>query len=70
MDVATAVDFFCKHEMKLQDTREPVYAENPLSLIRSVALWSGWVSDLKFIHKPTLVIKPKEPFRGRYQNLD
>lgn len=70
MDAATAVNFFYKHETELQDAREPVCAENPLSLIGSVALWSGWVSDLKFIHKPTLVIKPKEPFRGKYQNLD
>ena len=70
MDAATAADFFYRHETKLQDAREPVYAEKPISLIGSVALWSGWVTELRFIHEPTLVIKPKEPFSGHYRNLD
>jgi len=70
MDAATAVYFFYTHEMKLQGAREPVHAEKPISMIGSVALWSGWVSDLRFLHESTLVIKPKEPFRGKYQNLD
>ena len=50
---------FWRHETNLEDAREPVSAEKPLSLIGSVALWSGWVSDLEFMHKQTLVIKPK-----------
>jgi hypothetical protein len=68
-DAATAADFFHCHEQKLEEIRE-VKAKCPISLIGAVALWSGWVRDLKFIHEPTLVIKPKEQFRGNYQNLD
>lgn len=70
MDAATAVNFFYRHETNLQDAREPVSAEKPLSLIGIAALWSNWVSDLEFMHKPTLVMKPKEPFRGNFRNLD
>jgi hypothetical protein len=70
MDAATAVHFFWRHETNLEEAREPVSAEKPLSLIGSVALWSGWVSDLEYIHEQTLVIRPKEPFRGNVQKLD
>jgi hypothetical protein len=70
IDAATTVDFFYRHEMYLEDARAKVYAEKPLSLIGCVALWSGWVSDSKILHESTLVIKPKEPFRGNYRVLD
>lgn len=69
MDAATAVSFFHENETNLRNINA-VSAEKPLSLIWSVALWSGWVSDLEFMHKPTLVIKPKEPFRGNFRKLD
>jgi hypothetical protein len=69
-DAVTAVDFFYRNEAKLRGAREPVYAEQPVSLIGSVALWSGWVSDIRFIHEPTLVIKPKKSFNGKYQIFD
>ena len=69
MDAATAVSFFHENETNLMDVNA-VSAEKPLSLIWSVALWSGWVRDLEFMHKPTLVIKPKGPFRGSVQKLD
>lgn len=69
MDAATAVSFFHENETNLRNINA-VSAEKPLSLIWSVALWSGWVSNLEFMHKPTLVIKPKEPFRGNLRKLD
>ena len=69
MDAATAVSFFHENETNLRNINA-VSAEKPLSLIWSVVLWSGWVSDLEFMHKPTLVIKPKEPFRGNFWKLD
>lgn len=68
-DAVTAVQFFFRNEKKLQTVGE-IKAKSPISLIGAVALWSNWVSDLEFIHKPTLVIKPEEAFRGKYQNLD
>ena len=69
MDAATAVSFFYENETNLGNINA-VSAEKPLSLIWSVALWSGWVSDFEFMDKPTLVIKPKEPFKGSFQKLD
>lgn len=68
-DAATAAAFFSCYEQKLQEVRE-VKAKCTISLIGAAALWSGWVGDLKVLHEPTLVVKPKEPFRGDYQNLD
>jgi hypothetical protein len=68
-DAAAAAIFFFDNERNLQRVNA-VEARNPISLIGAVALWSDWVSNLEFIHKPSLVIKPKERFRGEYRNLD
>ncbi len=56
-----------------QDTRQcrPSNCRKPtLIIIGAVARWSGWVSDLAYVHKPTLVIRPKGPFVGGIQKLD
>lgn len=68
-DAATAAVFFFDNERNLQRVNA-VKSENPISLIGAVALWSGWVTDLEFIHKSTLVIKPVGMFEGEYRNLD
>jgi len=68
-DAATAAHFFFRNEKKLQALGE-IKAESPVSLIGAVAIWSDWVTDLEFIHKSTLVIKPGEVFEGEYRNLD
>ena len=68
-DAAAAAIFFFNNERNLQRVNA-VEAENPFSMIGAVALWSDWVDNSKFIHKPSLVIKPEEAFRGEYQNLD
>ena len=68
-DAATAAVFFSDNEQDLERA-SAVRADNVISLIGAVALWSGWTSDLSVIHEPTLVIKPRERFRGDYRNLD
>ncbi len=62
-DAATAAMEFLRYEYALA-AANAVTASRPLSLIGAVALWSGWTSSLDVLHEPTLVIKPKEPYRG------
>lgn len=61
-DAATAAVEFVKLERDLAETNI-VTAEQPLSLIGAAALWSGWTDDINYLRKPTLVIKPTEPYR-------
>lgn len=65
-DAATAVVFFFDNERNLQEVNA-VRAENTISLIGAAALWSGWTSDLAYLHKTTLVLKPSSVFRGEIQ---
>jgi len=65
-DAATAVVFFVDNEQSLQKANA-VRVENTISLIGAVALWSGWTSDLHYLHRPTLVLKPNSAFEGEIQ---
>jgi len=65
-DAATAIAFFFDNEEKLQEANA-VRAKNPISLIGAVALWSGWTSDLRYLHMETLVLKPDVAFKGEIQ---
>lgn len=65
-DAATAVAFFSDNEEDLQRANA-VRAENAISLIWTVALWSGWTNDLHYLHKSTLVLKPNSAFEGKIQ---
>ena len=40
---------------------DAVEADEPLSLIGSALLWSGWSKELAMLHKPCLVIKASAP---------
>jgi hypothetical protein len=60
-DAATAAMEFCLHEGSLASANAIEKVERPFSLIGAAALWSGWVEDVQFLHKPTLVIKPEAP---------
>ncbi len=66
-DAATAVVFFFDNEQNLQKANA-VSAKNPISLIGAVAIWSGWTSDLDYLHyRSTLVLKPNSVFEGEIQ---
>jgi len=65
-DAATAVVFFFDNERNLQGVNA-VRTENAFSLIGAAALWSGWTSDLAYLHKTTLVLKPSSVFEGEIQ---
>lgn len=65
-DAATAAVFFFDNEQDLQKANA-VRAENIISLIGAVALWSGWRSDLHYLHRSTLVLKPNSVFEGEIQ---
>lgn len=65
-DAATAVLRFLENERDLR-TATKVAAENPLSLIGAVALWSGFTSDLAVLHRQTVVIRPDVPSTGVIQ---
>jgi hypothetical protein len=68
-DAATAVVFFFDNERNLQ-LENAVKAEKPISLIGAVALWSGWTSDLTYLHNSTtLVLKPSSVFEGEIQEV-
>lgn len=62
-DAATAVVFFFDNEQNLQGVNA-VRTENAFSLVGAAALWSGWTSDLAYLHKTTLVLKPSSVFEG------
>ena len=65
-DAATAVVFFFDNEQSLQKANA-VRADNAISLIGAVALWSGWTSDLHYLRRSTLVLKPHSAFEGEIQ---
>ncbi len=68
-DATTAVVFFFDNERNLQLVNA-VTAEKPISLIGAVALWSGWTSDLMYLHnRTTLVLKPSSVFEGEIQGV-
>lgn len=68
-DAATAVDYFFKNERDLQKVNA-VTAEDSISLIGAAALWSGWTSDLAYLHKTTLVLKPSSVFKGEIKSVE
>jgi len=68
-DAATAARYFLENENNLQRVNA-ISAEDPLSLIGAAAIWSGWVNNPSYLHKPVLVLKPNEPFDGRIHNID
>jgi hypothetical protein len=65
-DAATAAVTFLSSEQDLQEANA-VGADNVISLIGAVALWSGWISDLRYLRKSTLVLKPTSVFEGEIQ---
>ena len=67
-DAATAAVFLFDNEDNLQKVNA-VKVENRISLIGAVALWSGWTSDLAYLHKATLVLKPISVFEGKIQEV-
>ena len=68
-DAATAARYFSENEPNLQGVNA-ISAENPLSLIGAAAIWSGWVDDTSYLHKPVLVLRPREPFLGKLRIVD
>lgn len=62
-DAATAVMAFLSAERNLQAATK-IAADNPLSLIGAVALWSGLTEDKAVLHGSTVVIRPEVPFEG------
>lgn len=62
-DAATAALEFVELEPELADVNV-VTAEQPLSLIGTAALWSGWTDDISNLRAPALVIRPTEPYLG------
>ncbi len=67
-DAATAVAFFFDNEQTLQKANA-VRADNTISLIGAAALWSGWTSDLQYLHGSTLVLKPHSAFEGQIREV-
>jgi len=41
-----------------------VSAERPLSLLGTVALWSGFTTDIAVLHQQTVVIRPAAAYGG------
>jgi hypothetical protein len=62
-DAATAVQYFLANIADLGAVNA-VTCSNPLSLISAAALWSGWITDIEFLHIPCLVLRPAEPYTG------
>jgi hypothetical protein len=62
-DAATAATYFLEREGNLASAGA-VSAENPLSLIGAVALWSGWVSDPGYLREPAVVLRPPVAYEG------
>ena len=62
-DAATAASCFRENEGSLEQANA-VRTELPLSLIGTVALWSGWDRDLEVLHRCALVIKPERKYDG------
>jgi len=67
-DAATAAVAFLSNEQDLQKANA-VRADNIISLIGAVALWSGWTSDLHYLRRSTLVLKPTSVFEGEIQTV-
>jgi len=65
-DAATAAVFFFDNEHNLQKVNA-VTAKNAISLIGATGLWSGWTTDLHYLHRSTLVLKPSSVFEGEIQ---
>ena len=59
-DAATAAVYFCQNETNLPSVNA-VSAENLFSLINAAAIWSGWISDTSYLHKPVLALRPTKP---------
>ncbi len=62
-DAATAAIAFLGAEESLS-AANAVCAENPMSLIGAVAIWSGWTENVDVLQQASLVIKPNEPYAG------
>lgn len=65
-DAATAAMAFLSAEGNLASATT-ITAERPLSLIATAALWSGLATDTAVLRRPTVVIRPHEPFAGDVQ---
>jgi hypothetical protein len=60
-DAATAVMHFQANQTLLATA---VTAESPLCLLGCAVLWSGWSSDLTWLHRSLLVLRPDQPWDG------
>ena len=60
-DAATAVMYFQAEQQALETA---VTAEDPLSLLGCAVLWSGWSTDLSWLHRPLVVLRPQAPWNG------
>lgn len=60
-DAVTAAREFQRREASL---RSDVTCERVLSLVGAAAIWSGFSSDLDILHKPVLVLRSTESYKG------
>jgi hypothetical protein len=60
-DAATAAMYFQSQQSELASA---IRAEDPLSLFGCAVLWSGWSTDLTWLHRPPVVLRPGEPWNG------
>lgn len=60
-DAATAATYFQARQGMLESA---VAAENPLSLLGAAVLWSGWSTDVGWLHRPAVVLRPGEAWDG------
>jgi hypothetical protein len=65
-DAATAVMYF---QARMASLESAVTAENPLSLLGCAVLWSGWSTDLDWLRRPLVVLRPEEPWNGERGQL-
>lgn len=60
-DAATAAMYFQASQMSLATE---ITAEDPISLFGSAVLWSGWSTDLGWLHRSLLTLRPRTPWEG------
>jgi hypothetical protein len=58
-DAKTAAMYFYAEQRNLVSA---VTAESPLSLFGAAVLWSGWSSDVAWLKKPLVVLRPDVPW--------
>jgi hypothetical protein len=56
-DAAAAVTAF-RDSLPNPPERSVITTSDPFSLIGAAAIWSGWISDLSFLHEASVAIRP------------